>query len=214
MPIAMPRHIVHSGECAASIGARYGLSAAELMDREANHALRDARGNHHVLAPGDVLDVPEREARKISFTRGGTARYTARVPKTHLRMKFVTPTGEAAANKRCEVSVPGASEPIAATTDGDGVLDVEMTVTHTRATVKLFLSGDDFLEIPVLVGHLDPHTDDSGARQRLANLGYATGAGPTALAAAVRRFQRAEELSETGVLDDGTRARLRERHGT
>jgi hypothetical protein len=210
----MPTHVVRQGECAASIAARFGLTAETLMDREGNRALRDARDNVHVLSPGDVLDVPPPAERRIPFSSGGTARYKARVPKTHLRLKLVLPNGDAAANEPFEVSVPGGREPIAGTTDGEGVLDVEMAVTHTRAVVRVFRDGDHAVEVPVLVGHLDPVGEASGVRGRLANLGYAVGEGPDALSAAVRAFQRHEELVESGTVDDETRARLVERHGT
>lgn len=210
----MPRHVVREGECAASIGARHGLSAHALMNRDGNSALRDARPNHHVLAPGDVVDVPDAVERRIAFTHGGTARYKARVPKAHVRLRLLLPSGDPAANKRFEVAVPGARAPITGTSDGDGVVDVEVAVLHTHATLRLQLGERDWLEIPVHIGHMDPDALESGVRARLANLGHAPGQGADALADAVRRFQIGEELPVTGVVDDETRARLLERSGT
>lgn len=209
----MPRHVVRQGECAASVAARYGLSATALLDRDANHGLRDARANPHVLAPGDVLDVPEPAVRQLAFSPGGTKRYTASVPRTNLRLKLTTPTGEAAANKRFQVELPGAKSPIEGTTDGDGVLDVPIGVNYTSATILLFLGEEDPIRLPVRIGHLDPEHLDSGVAGRLRNLGYSVGEGSEALAQGVRAFQRRESLPESGVVDEDTRARLVERHG-
>ncbi len=211
----MPRHVVQQGECIASIAARYATTPQALLDRSANERLRDARPNPHVLAPGDVVDVPEASAREVDFRSGGTVRYKARVPKTHVHLALRDEAGNAAANKRCEVVLPGAREPLATQTDGDGKLEVAIAVHHMAATLRVWLSDEgDPLEIPLHIGHLDPIDRASGVGGRLHNLGYAVGAGGEGLAEAVRAFQRAEGLTDTGVADDTTRARLVERHGT
>ena len=69
----------------------------------------------------------------------------------------------------------------------------------------------------VAIGGLDPIESVSGVQHRLSNLGYdcggESGEAGDATRAAVLAFQRAQKLKETGVIDDATRARLRDRHG-
>ena len=68
------------------------------------------------------------------------------------------------------------------------------------------------------VGHLDPAATASGVRQRLTNLGHGTRdeadlLRPEALAAALKRFQRAQGATPTGEIDDATRDALERAHG-
>lgn len=198
----------------ASIAARYGVGMEALLDREGNRALVDTRGSAHILLPGDIVDVPEQPARHADFSSGGTRRFRAHVPKTKLRLALHDHEGNAAANKRFELHLPGARRPIEGTTDGDGKLDVEVPVTHRTGTLLLWLDGEEPLKLPLLIGHLDPKDEASGVRHRLTNLRYDVGDGASGLAVAVRAFQAAESLPVTGVVDDATRDRLVERHGT
>lgn len=71
--------------------------------------------------------------------------------------------------------------------------------------------------LPLLLGHLDPLSDVSGVKHRLANLGFDSGdqtdeATPD-LAAALRAFQEKHGLQVTGEIDQPTRDKLRELHG-
>lgn len=183
------------------------------MDRAANHALRDARPNPHVLAPGDVLDVPDPDEQQIAFSPGGRQRFQSVVPKTHLRLRLALANGAPAANKRFELELPGAAHPLRGSTDGDGVLDAQIGVLHTSAMVLLFLDGDWPVRIPVRLGYLDPIDRPTGIAARLRNLGYDVGEGSQALAEAVRTFQREASLPVTGAVDDATRTQLVDRHG-
>lgn len=198
----------------ASIAAQYGLGLAALLERAGNRALADTRGSAHTLLPGDIVDVPEEPARHASFSSGGTRRFRAHVPKAKLRLALHDHQGNAASNKRFELHLPGARRPIEGTTDSDGKLDVEVPVTHRSGKLLLWIAEGDPLELPLLIGHLDPKDESSGVRHRLSNLRYDVGDGDSGLTAAVRAFQDAESLPVTGTVDDATRERLVERHGT
>ncbi|MFO0550729.1 MAG: peptidoglycan-binding domain-containing protein [Polyangiaceae bacterium] len=183
------------------------------MARQENKALAQARPNANVLAPGDVVDVPEQTRQPVSFSPGGTAKYRVRVQKTHVRLKLVQPDGKAIANKRFEVVSSGAKRPVEGRTDGDGVLDALVSVHQTHAQVRVFVDGDEPLEFPVLIGHLDPISEPTGVAGRLRNLGYSVAIGVEGLAAAVAAFQRDQGLPETGQVDDATREALEQHHG-
>jgi peptidoglycan hydrolase-like protein with peptidoglycan-binding domain len=69
-----------------------------------------------------------------------------------------------------------------------------------------------------MVGHLDPHTEMSGAAQRLKQLGYYRGSLPVddehpGVTRALRAFQENEGLQVTGTLTEETAGRLNQRFG-
>jgi putative peptidoglycan binding protein len=72
-------------------------------------------------------------------------------------------------------------------------------------------SGERIDEYELALGTLDPIDTDSGVNGRLRGLGYHfEGDDPEA---AIRAFQKKEQLDETGAMDDQTREKLKEKFG-
>ena len=71
---------------------------------------------------------------------------------------------------------------------------------------------------PLRLGHLDPITSLSGVADRLNNLAYYNGPRSTemtsALQEALRAFQKANNLQESGEADQATRDKLTQIHGS
>lgn len=211
----MPKHIVRRGECIDSIAAHYGVTPAALKAK--NEELFRSRSGGYVLKVGDVVDAPTvgEASRKASFSAGGTVRYKATIPSTTLKVKVVDDAGEPV--KSQPFKVVGSRVERTGTTDGDGFVIAKLPVHVTTATLEVqFPEDEEPHTFTLKLGHLDPVTELSGVRQRLVNLGWLghTTASDDEVVAAVRRWQRAKELTVTGRLDDAGREQLVSDHGS
>ena len=104
-------------------------------------------------------------------------------------------------------------------TDGDGRIDVTVPAAARRAELVLSPGTADERRLTLLIGGLDPATEITGVKQRLANLGFpagdeSDGAETPELERALSAFQQHCELEVTGRIDDTTRDRLVEEHGS
>ena len=104
-------------------------------------------------------------------------------------------------------------------TDSDGRIDVTVPAAARRAELVLSPGTADERRLTLLIGGLDPATEITGVKQRLANLGFpagdeSDGAETPELERALSAFQQHCELEVTGRIDDTTRDRLVEEHGS
>ncbi|APR81838.1 Hypothetical protein A7982_07187 [Minicystis rosea] len=109
--------------------------------------------------------------------------------------------------------LPG--DPMTGTTDGEGKVELQVPVTVREIVIIL---PEKKLSYPLLIGDLDPMSEESGVRKRLHNLGHlrepkGDDDRPQSLARAVRAFQAENELEATGELDETTRDALERGHG-
>ena len=208
-------HVVRPGDCIESVAAEVGCSFRALWDHPENDALRERRTSPSLLAPGDVIHIPDdlRPA-PLRISPGGTHRFQCEVPRTTIRVRLVRRDDEGA---RAVAGVPfrieaGATR-VDGTTTGDGHVEAEVPAGARRARLVIAPGTADAHEIDLDLGHLDPIDDDQGILQRLQNLGLLPGA-PTeeALAHAVATFQREHGLPGDGVLTDETVDKLHEVH--
>lgn len=213
----MRPYVIRQGDYLTRLAHDHGFDADAVWDHADNRTVRE-RSEREILAPGDVLRLPEPERDDHDLRANTTNTYRAQVPRVRISIALADESG-AIANERCivEGASPRAEE---LQTDGDGVLSfrVPLTVREVRVSVPALR-----LSFPVCVAHLDPMTTPSGVRARLRHLGYYRAA-PTArsedrwdepaLAAAITLFQRAQRLDPTGVMNDDTRDALRRAHGS
>ncbi|MFO0548940.1 MAG: type VI secretion system tip protein TssI/VgrG [Polyangiaceae bacterium] len=197
----------------AQIAAEHGFSADELWQADANATLREQRANPQVLRAGDVLVVPLREPSARDLHVGQLNSFSARVPMLDTEVRFFDADGPLA-SKSCRIE--GLEpEPVDATTDGDGVLTIHHPANHAAVTV-VFPDMDARYELTL--GGLDPVEEASGAQMRLAQLGHFTGAvsdtWSDAARAALRQFQAAAGLDESGEPDAATLDALRNTFGS
>ncbi|MFO0759855.1 MAG: peptidoglycan-binding protein [Byssovorax sp.] len=210
-------YVVRQGDYTGRLAARFGTDADTLWSDPQNRELADQRPDRDVLAPGDILHVPERSPATQALRPHRTNRYQATVPRTNLSL-VMRSAGQPIRNERC--AVHGITrDPIEASTDGDGRLALQIPVHVGEITVVI--PGRN-ISCPVRIGHLDPLTEWSGIRSRLTQLGYLRRVGadegheaPRPLVAvALRRFQEDQGLPPTGEPDETTRDRLRRAHGS
>lgn len=213
----MPTHVVQQGECLTSIARKYGVIDGDtIYQHPRNSELRRCRPSPHQLAPGDEVFVPEREDAAVELRTGKPVKLVASVPRRELKLVLQGPSGAPLAKE--PFTVDAGEEMSGGTTDGEGLLVA--SVPGDARSVQVFAAGFTWA---VKLGSLDPMKDApgdgvAGAQARLVNLGYLRGRtgkawGEDALAA-LRRFQRDHGLETTGELDDATRAKLEEVHGS
>lgn len=202
----MPRIEVGQGDCLSSLAARSGVPWQVIWDHPDNADLKSRRQDPNALLPGDVVMVPDLRPKQES---GGTEtrhRFRRKGASPLLRVRMLR-EGQPRANEKFRVVIDGAWQE--GTTGPDGMVEVKVPPAAQGGAIHI--GPPDQEEIyHFRLGHLDPLDTESGVRQRLTCLGFAVGEDP---AAAIRAFQAAEGLAESGQADGATQARLKERFG-
>jgi hypothetical protein len=170
-----------------------------------------------MLAPGDVLHLPDPVETRRTLRAQSTNRYKAHVPTVTVRMRLHEGAGTVSNEP---YRIEGITPPMEGTTDVDGNLSLELPATMGEVVVT-FTQRDQ--QLVVMLGHLDPLETDDGLVGRLTNLGFlpshpaprppSADARRAEIAEAVCRFQRSRDLPITGEIDDATRDALRESQG-
>ncbi|HVK70297.1 MAG TPA: peptidoglycan-binding protein [Polyangium sp.] len=213
----MPIHVVQQGECLSKIAARYGFGDYRVLyDHPDNAELKKKRVNPNVLEPGDRIVIPDKDLKvEEGLATGKLHRFRVRRPRKELRLKLEGHDGKPLAGAAYVLDVGG--ERHEGTTDGDGKLEQKVPVSET--TGKLTIAGR---VLHLRLGHLNPldaaDGGISGAQGRLSNLGYNPGPVDGVLGRRTRTalalFQHDEKLDVTGKLDDTTKKKLEEKHGS
>jgi N-acetylmuramoyl-L-alanine amidase len=162
--------------------------------------------------PHDVVFIPDNQPRE----EAGATEQRHRFRKKDVPAKFVLRLmcgGEPQADLSYSINVAGDWQ--SGSTDGNGYLSISIPPDARRAQL---LIGEDPDEIELSFGHMDPCSEVSGAQARLVNMGFYTGeihgTMDDATCDALRTFQRAHELDETGDLDQETQDKLRDVYGS
>ena len=207
------KHIVEPGDCMASIGEQYGFHWETLWDLAENADLKKNRKNPNVLFEGDEVTIPDKRLREESKPTEAKHRFVRKAVPEKLWIKLVDADHNPRANLDYIIVIDGDSR--RGQTDGNGEL-VERIPPSAREG-KLILGKGQTEEIKLNLGNLDPITEVSGVKSRLANLGFYKGAIDGNLDDATQKalsaFQRKQGLQVTGAVDDATRQKLLKVHG-
>jgi N-acetylmuramoyl-L-alanine amidase len=107
---------------------------------------------------------------------------------------------------------------IEGTTDEEGMIEINIPPNAQRGRLIVEPGTPNEISIPVNLGHLNPISELSGIKQRLANLGFDCGdrneEETPGLEAMLRAFQEKHGLNVTGELDQTTRDKIQELHGS
>ena len=130
----MRAHVVQPGEHMRGLCARIGADPDEVWNADENSELRQRRDDPNVLAPGDVIYLPEPVEQPLPLQLYTSNSYTAHVPTipVHLRLRQ---GGEPVADEPFEVE--GTTPLIDGTTDGDSILEFELPATRREAVVHM-----------------------------------------------------------------------------
>lgn len=214
----MQPYVIKQGDYVGKIAAHFGFEESTVWLDPKNEALRKRRKDPNQLVAGDVLYVPESAPPKWWPVKVGAVNtfVAPRVKRVKMKVRFVA-DGKPLANERYALEGVVTKN---GQTDGEGNVECDVPVTASAIQVRFVNRREVFT---VHVGHLDPADEPSGAYQRLVALGMfgrPQGGIPgnhfsaDSLAQALLSFQRANELPPTGELDESTRARLVELHGS
>jgi len=229
-----PPHTIVEGDCVSSIGFEKGFSIDRIWKDPDNATLKETRESPYVLAPGDVLVIPEKEEKLTAAATGIVHVFKrANVPET-LQLRFLDEEGKPRAGLDYIIDINGKQTP--GKTGDDGAIET-VTIPPNQKTIWLLLNKSE--EYELCLGELDPIETESGVCARLMNLGYLseededvypiylddaveeksweeTGRDPArALRAALFAFQEDNGIENpTGEIDDETKTKLLEMHGS
>lgn len=204
-------HVIRAGEHLAKIAHDAGLDPDEVWSHPKNEELRERRKDRNILCEGDVLVLPVEEAAPVPLKVGEANHFSAIVPEIETHLCFGDARGPFAHEA---YAVEGLDEPMTGTTDAEGKLTIAAPVDAKVAKVRFEKRG---LGFTVLLGEMDPITEPSGVQLRLALLGYLKGT-PSgelddATVNALRAFQEAKSLAQTGAMDEATLGALKDTYG-
>ena len=200
------KHDVQQGDCISSIASEYGISWDKIWNHGDNADLKQRRKDPNVLFPGDVLVVPDKDAKEQACATDQRHQFKTKRKPTRIKIRF-TLDDQPRKNLSYELQVAGLT--LSGSLDGDGVLEAE--IPPDAHTGILLLGDESPRETHELsFGALDPLDTDDGIRKRLSSLGLDA---DEDLAGAIRGFQLQHSLEATGSVDDTLRAKLKEKFG-
>lgn len=207
------KRVVRAGEHLAAIAAAAGFASDRtIWDHPENAGLAALRANPQLLAPGDVLFVPDAIEGSVKRPHDAVHSFTLRTTKLELRVRIRDFKGRTIPDWPALVATEGLRGAPFAAADDVEVLPIDRATNH----VEVPLTAEP---LALRVGFLDPTDEDLGVRARLANLGYLISdpggdASDDEMELAVEEFQADNALPPTGVLDDETRAQLVDAFGS
>lgn len=181
-----------------------------IWGRGENSELRSLRENPNVLFPGDELFLPDFLEKEEAASTGSVHPFVA--PALDLRLKIVVKdvNGDPLPGLECLLAIDGIEQKLV--TDGDGRIDQEIPADATSGELRI--RGQVYR---IDIGHLDPVEEESGQRDRLANLGYYFGSGEEIdeeeFRSAVEEFQCDNGLAVDGNCGSNTQKVLKKLHG-
>ena len=197
----------------ASLGVQYGFHWKTLWDLADNAGLKALRKNPNVLMAGDEVTIPDKQLREETRPTEAKHRFVRNAVPEKLRIKLLDANHKPRANLDYIIVIDGDSR--TGRTDSQG--ELKENIPPGAKAGKLILGKDQSEKIPVNLGYLDPISEVSGIKARLANLGFYTGPIDAnlddATQNAISAFQTKQGLPVTGTADDATKDQLQKLHG-
>lgn len=216
------KHVVKPGETLSSIALKYGFKSIDAIYNHAeNEDFRERRSNPDVIYEGDSIFIPDMSPAKFSIEVNRTNRFTVSLPKEILSMHLVfeDDVDQQGANIEAVLIIDDIEYP--AKSDGDALVQWKIPRTNTRkGLVKLFLESDKTEAthvFEVLLGDLNPVSENTGIQARLNNLGFNCGKVDNNIKeksiSAIKKFQEANNLTVDGVPGPKTLKALEDKYG-
>lgn len=164
----MQPYVIRRGDYLLKVAYESGFDADSVWDNARNSDLRTLRKDPNILAPGDMLFIPDASDGPDYKTlqTGSTNSFVSQAPPTPVTVKFCDP---ALASQPCTIAeLPDLRD---LKTDANGVLTFQAPVSLETATVR-FAGVNPAVMFACQLGRLDPVDTLTGIFQRLQNLGY------------------------------------------
>jgi hypothetical protein len=208
------QHKVKQGECLSSVACTYGFFPDIIWNHPDNAELKQERKDPNVLLAGDVLIIPDKEIKEVAKPTEQEHKFRKKgVPeKFHLIIR--DEDDQPRANLKYTLLIDGIA--FRGVTAGDGSIEQSIHPEAEEARLTLHEEHESTYLLPL--GHLDPISEVSGVQMRLRNLnhynGEIDGTVNEKTELALQEFQRHCGLESTGNLDEPTRKKLEEAHGS
>jgi hypothetical protein len=208
------KHKVEQGERLPTIARKQGFRRWQTVWGFAgNLALKESRGDAHILFPGDEVAIPSKVAR-VAEVPGGKAEYVVQSTPELLRVRFAEAAAMGDEPVLYRATPDAGGDAFEGELAEDGTLEIDLPPGTAKVVVELFWGeGDEpFVTHELAMGELDPIDKDTGIQARLAGLGYYDGkidgdVGEVSRSA-VARFRREFGLSPSDAIDDELRQAL------
>jgi len=201
------KHMIKQGDCILSISEEKGLFWKTIWEHGQNAQLRRLRQDPNVLSPGDELFIPDKEIKEVSGATEQKHSFRRKGVPGRIKIRLLL-DDEPRVSEGYVLEVDGLTVS-QGMTDGDGF--VEASIPPGARSGRITVGDHPQMDVYHLhFGTVDPLDTEDGVRGRLRNLGYDVDAD---FEAALSGFQRKEGLEESGLLDDATRQKLKERFG-
>lgn len=193
---------VRQGDCMSSISAREGFFWQTLWDK--NPALKALRKDPNRLLPGDTVLVADKREKETPGATGQRHRFRKKGTPAMLRL-IVERNHVPIRNTSYRLTVDG--KVTEGETDDRGRVEASIDPTAERARLEI-----DDLVYSLVLGALDPETENVGIQARLQNLGFYEGEldglfGPLSRAA-IAEFRVFAGLEPGEEVDDAMRDKL------
>jgi N-acetylmuramoyl-L-alanine amidase len=216
---------VEPGDCMSSIAFAHGFFWKTLWDDGANAALKALRKNPNVLMTGDIVHIPDLTVKEEPGATEKRHKFLLKGVPEIFRMKLLDADHKPRANLEYTIIIEGNTRK--GKTDGQG--ELKESIPPDARSGKLIVAaplGPDGKPVPgqpttqvfiLGLGNLNPISEISGLKSRLANLGFYKGPidenSDAALKQAISAFQRKKGLPVTGIADDAIKAQVQSLHG-
>lgn len=221
-------HLVKQGEHLARIAFEHGFGDFHtIWNHPQNADLKKKRINPHILFPGDLLFIPDREERVESRATEKRHRFELLADPLKLRLAIKDVANKPLKDIRCRLVIETNEQDLA--TDSKGIIEQQIPKDAETGSLLIRPPNDPLaMQIPFKIGHLDPIDTESGQAARLNNLGYLardTDEIPSTpeekkrvqeqFRSAVEEFQcdHRPPLTVDGICGPQTQAKLKEVHG-
>jgi len=209
-------HIIKQGECVGKIAEHYGFFSKTLWDYPANAELKKLRhDNMYILFEKDQVVIPAKRQQSLAAATGDQIVVQRQGVPEYLRIRFLhydeTPRVGVPYLLSVTTKKGGPVADISGKTDDKGFVDQPIPPSAAHATI--IVNPGPWPQVHKLnIGYINPIDKISGWQSRLNSLGYDCGAEDDELGpktrAAIRAFQRAKKLKETGERDEATKEAL------
>lgn len=223
-------YVVQPQDTVLTIALMHEVEVDAILSHPDNQRIFDELDRDpHMLAPGEILYVPDPEPPRATVVPQTENRFVARVPWVMLHLHFDSEAGPLS-GERFVIEGPAAlpdqkrpndAEPLEGELDSEGNLSVRVPAL----TKSLYISFPErHIEHEILVGGLDPIDQRTGLGARLLHRGYLpldqelldpyVFESETAERETLKSFQTAFQLEPSGFVDPPTRERIEREHGS